>query len=581
MLSFAKVATKRAGRGRSKPACEPLEDRRLMAADPGYILSGNQWANPGHITFSFPPDGVQWDQATNNLNATFNARFGGTAWQDQVAKALQTWASVANLDFVRTDDTALPFDVPGKPQGDPRFGDIRIGGFNFNDATTLAQTYSAPPNGLTAAGDSEINTAQSWNIGSVWDLYSVELHEMGLALGLAETPDAGLVMNANYHGTLAGLTPQDTAGIQAIYGARAPDAYQAHGAGTSAATAVDLTARLDPSGRATVGAVSLATIGDTEYFRVVAPAGATALQVTAGAKNLSLLSPEVRILDAAHEPLASGGDASTYGDDASAGLSRVVPGQVYEIAVTGATQDVFAVGAYRLNVAFTVPTPPPTQAPPAHFTPTPTPTPTPAPTPSPTPTAKPTPSPTQAPSHPPIQSPNPRQAPTPSPTSAPRPQRPTIHPDRFQPNTTPAKATYLGVILQETVGNLSIASPRTVHFFKFRSARAGYYRITAPGVELRLYDSAGHLLGRAEGNLLFHAPTARTPYLIETSSRGGKAVAHYSLKVGVAGLVHAPTTIRKATHPTGKSAAHPMSFAHHPAGPARAAKGITAKPRSR
>ena len=53
----------------------------------------------------------------------------------------------------------------------------------------------------------------------------------------------------------------------------------------------------------TVGGLSLATVGDTEYFSVVAPAGATGrLSVTAAAGGVSLLSPRVTLFDGAGRP---------------------------------------------------------------------------------------------------------------------------------------------------------------------------------------------------------------------------------------------------------------------------------------
>ena len=39
----------------------------------------------------------------------------------------------------------MDFNVTGQYQGDPRFGDIRFGGYNFNDNTMLARTYTPPP----------------------------------------------------------------------------------------------------------------------------------------------------------------------------------------------------------------------------------------------------------------------------------------------------------------------------------------------------------------------------------------------------------------------------------------------------
>ena len=477
----------RAGRRRLRPMGERLEDRRLMAADPGYVLSGLQWPNPAHITFSFPPDGVMWDSASNNLNATFNARFGAGAWERQIAMALQSWATVANINVVQVADTALNSDVPGLAQGDPRFGDIRIGGYNFNDPTTLAQTFPPPPGGLTLAGDSEVNTGASWSIGADYDLYSVMLHEMGLALGLAETPDAGPVMSGYYNGVRPGLTAQDVGGIQAIYGPRSPDPFQIQGQATAPGNAVDLTAGL-ASGQITLRGLSLVTIGDTEYFRVVAPTGATGLRVSANAGGVSLLSPAVRILDPAQTTLAAGGMPQAYGDSVSASLGQVVAGQTYLIAVTGATRDVFAVGAYQLNVAFALAAPSPPPAPP----------------PIPTPIVS---------------------------TPKPKPVPATIAPDRFEPNNSPGRATQLGVIRQATIGNLSIDSARDVDVFTFRTARAGVYQATAPGLVLQVMDGSGRVLARSTGTVRFGASRAGAKFYVMASAAHGATVAHYSLTI--------------------------------------------------
>ena len=145
-----------------------------MSVIPGYdyVLSGESWPNPSHITYSIAPDGVFWDHGTNNLNATFNAKFGTSGiWQRQIALALATWESVANINIVPVSDGPYDLNTLGLAQGDPRFGDIRFGGYAFLDTTiTLAQTYFPPPNGSTAAGDVELNTSMNFNIGSTYDL---------------------------------------------------------------------------------------------------------------------------------------------------------------------------------------------------------------------------------------------------------------------------------------------------------------------------------------------------------------------------------------------------------------------------
>ena len=204
---------------------------------------GTSWPNPSHITYSIAPDGVFWDHGTNNLNATFNAKFGTSGiWERQIALALATWESVANINIVPVADGPYDYNTLGLAQGDPRFGDIRIGGYAFPDTTiTLAQTYFPPPNGSTAAGDVELNTAMNYNIGSTYDLYSVVLHETGHSLGLNEAPNPAEVMATDYGGIRTGLQPGDIAGIQAIYGARTLDGYQSQGIGVGLGDPIDLT----------------------------------------------------------------------------------------------------------------------------------------------------------------------------------------------------------------------------------------------------------------------------------------------------------------------------------------------------
>ena len=108
---------------------------------------------------------------------------------------------MANIEIVPVADGPYDLNALGQAQGDPRFGDIRIGGYTFPDTTiTLAKTYFPPPNGVTAAGDVELNTGLNFEIGSTYDLYSVVLHETGHSLGLNEAPNPAEVMAIDYGG---------------------------------------------------------------------------------------------------------------------------------------------------------------------------------------------------------------------------------------------------------------------------------------------------------------------------------------------------------------------------------------------
>ncbi|WP_406699484.1 matrixin family metalloprotease [Singulisphaera sp. Ch08] len=460
-----------------------------------YILSGTRWVNPSHITYSVAPDGVLWDHGTSNLNAAFNAKFGNGVWQRQFALALATWQSVANINIAQVSDSALGFGTFGKSQGDPRFGDIRLGGAPFSNSSnpTLAIGYYPPPQGTTEAGDLEINTTKNFTIGGGggYDLYSVLLHETGHALGLDHSLNPNTVMFANYEGVRAGLRPEDIAGIQAIYGPRTLDAYQARGLGLGWSSAIDVTAGLGSVRQTTVGNVALNSIGATEYFTVIAPStpGAT-LQVTAAAGNVSLLSPKISLYDGAGNLLGAAANPSAWSNNVSVTTAQIVPGQRYFVAVTGATSDAFAIGAYQLQVAFTGGT---------------------------------------SPNNPAV---TPPQVTPPGMITAPPVIGSKVGPDRFESNNTFALATNLGAVPGAvTVANLTLDTSSDLDNFIFRNGKAGVYRVTATGAAIRIFDGYGNQLAAGTGDVSIRIFKPRTSLYVQISSATGTENANYSLIV--------------------------------------------------
>ena len=234
--------------------------------------------------------------------------------------ALATWESVANINIVPVADGLYPLNTLGLSQGDPRFGDIRFGGYAFLDTTiTLAQTYFPPPQGSTEAGDVELNTSMNFNIGSTYDLYSVVLHETGHSLGLDEAPNPAEVMATDYGGVRDGLQPGDIAGIQAIYGARTLDGYQSQGIGIGPGDPIELSSNLAATNQTVISEVSLSSIGSTEYYSFVAPSYTKGtLQVTAAAGNISMLSPQVSIYNSSGTLLARASNPSAWSDNVTA-----------------------------------------------------------------------------------------------------------------------------------------------------------------------------------------------------------------------------------------------------------------------
>src|SRR5262249_62433665 len=94
-------------------------------------LSGYHWAN-SNVSVSFMPDGSLISSISpSNLFAVYHAAFPQASWRREVARALQSWANVSNLNFHFVPDAGSPQGTAGLAQGDSRFGDIRIGGYNM------------------------------------------------------------------------------------------------------------------------------------------------------------------------------------------------------------------------------------------------------------------------------------------------------------------------------------------------------------------------------------------------------------------------------------------------------------------
>src|SRR5262249_16447383 len=144
------------------------------------------------------------------------------------------WAQRTNINFTVVSDNGAAWGGGNYQQGDPGYGDIRIGGYNFG-SSPLAWAYQPPPaKNFSIADDVFLNTSQRFNIGTTYDLFTVGTHEIGHALGLDHsTATSAAIMYATYNGVKSALSSDDVAGIESIYSAgqpRSPDAYNSGGA---------------------------------------------------------------------------------------------------------------------------------------------------------------------------------------------------------------------------------------------------------------------------------------------------------------------------------------------------------------
>ena len=170
-------------------ALEALEDRCTPA------IMGIPWIDPQHLTLSFVPDGTTAGASGSTLQQALATEAPSGSGTLAILQAFQTWAVLGNVNIGLVGDGGQALGAIGAVQGDPRFGDIRFGGYAFlGDTTTLADTTYPPPNGQTAAGDVQINTAMDFNNGSAYDLFGTA--RVGLPtwwhdrIGMAAPPDA-------------------------------------------------------------------------------------------------------------------------------------------------------------------------------------------------------------------------------------------------------------------------------------------------------------------------------------------------------------------------------------------------------
>src|SRR5262249_60915380 len=131
-------------------------------------------------------------------------------------------------------------------------------------------------------------------LGTCPGLASVVMHEGGLAIGFNHSLTSPAVMEGGLWGTYPGPYADDIAGVQAMYGARKPDAYEGTTGNGTLATAAPLTLS---SGGVTINA-DITSLGEVDYFKVTAPASSDGtLTVSVDASTISLLDPKVSVFD--------------------------------------------------------------------------------------------------------------------------------------------------------------------------------------------------------------------------------------------------------------------------------------------
>lgn len=340
----------------ARPALEDLESRVVL-----YSASGNAWPAAQLVTISFMPDGTNIAGHSSNMVAKFNSVFGSPAtWQNIILQAAQLWAQQTNINFAVVPDNGNPQGDGDYQQGDPGYGDIRIGGFNFYSSALAGASMPPPVNNFSIAGDITFNTGQNFRNGTTFDLFTVAAHEIGHALGLYHSGVASAQMYATYNGVKRALNADDTAGIRSIYGgAREQDSYYGSTGNGSFAKAYDITSTIDTGDlTALVTDADVTTAGQQDYYRLTIPSGTNGtMKVTMQSEGLSLLQPRLYLYNSAGAQVAMS-TGSQYGDTITATYSGVTAGQTYYVKANSPLTTANGTGVYALSMTFgTNPTP--------------------------------------------------------------------------------------------------------------------------------------------------------------------------------------------------------------------------------
>jgi Matrixin len=341
-------------------ALEALEDRRLLAT------FGTPWPDARSLSVSFPGDQAAIGAYRNAAPEVLDQVADRLEWQEAALRAFQSWSVHANINVGLVADRGDDFGAVGLSYNDPRFGEFRIGA--FPQVGVLANAIPYQQIAGSWAGDVLLNSNTNYFLGDssssdpilvpepnasgpAVELFSVLLHEAGNALGLPDNDLPGAVMNATYSGPNGLLKPSDIAAIQQLYGSRV-DIFETTSNNTqSSATEVQNPPGFNGSEPLSVNG-SLNTLSDVDFYRVTPLPGKDNVSIRLWSSGISLLQAKLEVLDQFGSSLGSVQAGSVFENNLQLNTGSLGNHPLLFIRVERGTDDVFAIGDYRVDIDY-------------------------------------------------------------------------------------------------------------------------------------------------------------------------------------------------------------------------------------
>lgn len=325
---------------------ETLESRDLFAA------FNVPWPEIDHLTISFARDGTEIAGQVSTLHQSFRGVIAEDQWQLAILKAFQTWAVESNINIALVGDNGDPFNTLGFKQGDVRFGDVRIGAMELgSDVIAVANPYDAFI-ANTWVGDVFLNrdlVSIADTDDPVESLYGIMLHEAGHVFGIAHNSDPNSPMFPEFDGSIRFLAKNDRQDLHALYGERRDDQFDSLSPNETILDATPI--QMDAWSNSTMSiAGDIGSLQDRDFYKLAVPSGTENLSVRASVSDHSLLLSHVSILDRNGHVLTEAFATDPRDNDFIFDVP-VPPGEELYLQVSPATETVFGIGAYRIDLS--------------------------------------------------------------------------------------------------------------------------------------------------------------------------------------------------------------------------------------